>query len=369
MLSNMIYKKYMEKLQNDKFPFNLRGELEIIGKEHGKIFHYEKQHNTITIWAKHALMHLLTGEIFSKYGKQRSTSLSDHSDTGTYINNDGTVISGEQYFAAPTFPGTYGWFSRPIQGDSLTYLYPYFPVKMLFGTGFEWKSWTDIGDSAYYSSYIGSGWAQSVFDSNISNSSNDYSNIYSGDTLFKTRTMNDIYSAFLTTTIQDTDFGIPGAIKNGIYKNSVGDTGKIEQISGNYFSKKAYQGIGSPTFIYGKRENRYNQQGSEVALDWDSNVENKITFTVVLPEQTGANAGIFYPYNGFTLKVAGLFCDSRFQLADTVPANDAESDDSGLTEFDNYTKMPYGITFAKRNISPITKSHSISVTARWSIYL
>jgi len=182
--------------------------------------------------------------------------------------------------------------------------------------------------------------------------------------------MNDIYSGALTTPIiTDSDYAITGAIKNGLYESNAGDSAKIETTSGNYFSIQNDWGIGRPSFIYAKRESRFYQSGAEVALNFDSNVENKITYTVTMPEQTGAYAGTFYPYNGFVLKEAGLFTDAGFRLKDTSPPNDAGSDDSALAEFDNFSSMPHGMLFAKRYISPITKSHDVSITARWTIYL
>ena len=243
---------------------------------------------------------------------------------------------------------------------------------MLFGTGFEWKSWSDI-DSTYQSSYSADGWSSTNFDAagTIDNSANNYSNTYTGGTftLEKTRSMNDIYSDALSKTISETDFAISGAIKNALYKSETGDSTNLELTDGNYFPKKEYWGIGSPAFIYARRESRFYQTGAEVALNWDTNVENKITFTVTMPEQTGTNAGIYYPYNGFVLKEAGLFCDARFVLHNTAPSDEASSDDTDLDEYENYIKMPHGIMFARRLISPITKSHNISITVRWSIYL
>jgi hypothetical protein len=144
---------------------------------------------------------------------------------------------------------------------------------------------------------------------------------------------------------------------------------KLQLINGNYFPSYNYWGVGKPCFIYARREARFYQSGSEIGLDFDTSMENKITYTVTLPEQTGTNAGIFYPYNGFILKVAGLFADARFFLRNTIPASDAQSDDASLQEFKNFTKMPQGILIAKRYISPITKSHDVSVTARWTLYL
>jgi len=356
---------------NDIFK-EMHGELEIIATKNGKIIHYDKGENVVCIWAKHAAMHLLTGESFSQIGVTRNPS--QHGDTAgdSFHNKDGTMVSGEQYFSTITWPGPNGWWSRPAAGDSGSHLYPFFPTKMLFGTGFEWQDWATIGDSDYYTEYTTDGWNSATYNSNISESANNYSATYNhaGDSLYKTRTMNDIYSTTLTTPeLGDTQFGVKGAIKNGLYISVPGDSGKIETVGGNYFSTKAYMGLGYPSFIYAKREARFYQSGSEVALNFDTNVENKITFTVTMPEQTGVNAGRFYPYNGFVLKEAGLFCDARFRLKDTSPPNQAGSDDTATTEFDSYSKMPYGIMFSKRYISPITKSHDVSITARWTIYL
>lgn len=360
----------------EPFFWDLHGELEIIGRKNGEIFHYDKQDNKITIFAKHATMHLLTGEAFSQVGISRNMAAGYHGDTAgdSFYNRDGTLISGEQYFLNATFPGPNDWWSRPVVGDSTTHLYPFFPTKMLFGTGFEWRNWNAIGDSDYYTYYINTdGWSESEFNNATKeNAANNYSADYDavGDSLNFTRTMNDIYSGALNTpVITDSNFAITGAIKNGLYENSDSDSGNLTTISGNHFSTQTHWGVGRPAFIYAKRESRFYQSGAEVALNFDSNVENKITYTITMPEQTGAYAGDFYPYNGFVLKEAGLFCDARFRLKDTTPPNDAGSDDSDLNEFDNYSSMSHGMLFAKRYISPITKSHDVSITARWSIYL
>lgn len=363
----------------DRF-YMLRGELEIIGRRNGKIFHYDKGPNTVTVWGKHVMMHILTGESFTAQGAQRSTIATDHKaiiaagDTG--YNNDGTLMSNQQYFDAPTFPGSMGWWSRADSRipSASNYIYPIFPVKLLFGTGFEYAAYNSglypmpSDFQTFYASTINAG----TFGNN-GISANDYSNNFggtTGDSLIKMRSVNDIYSSTLATpTVLDSDFGIPGAIKDGMYHNSVGDSQKLQIIAGNYFSNYNYWGIGKPAFLYAKRESRFYQSGSEIGLDFDSNVENKITYSVTLPEQTGTNAGRFYPHNGFVLKVAGLFCDARFFLRGDIPIDDAHSDDSGLQEYKNYTKMPYGMIIAKRYIAPITKSHDVSITARWTLYL
>jgi hypothetical protein len=391
MLKDLIKNFYINKLSasrgEDPLFKNIRGEVEIIGTRNGKVFHYEKGDNTVTMWAKHSVMHSLSGENFCNYGRLRSSAITDHSiytsigDSG--LNTDGFEISGEQHFTNAAFPGTNGWWSQANAGLGGSFIYPFFPTKMLFGTGKEWQNWTQIGDSAYWSYYIsaaGGSWDTSTFDNYVldagayggTNVVNEYSNAYDtvGDSVPRKRTMNDIYSSLLVTpVIQDTDYGITGAVKDGGYRYTRGDSVKLNLVGGNYFLKNALQGIGKPSFVYARRESRFFQAGTEIALDWDSTVENKITYTVTLPEQTGINAGKFYPYNGYVLKVAGLFCDARFVLRGDAPADNAHSDDSALQEYRNYNKMPFGMLMAKRYIAPITKTHDVSITCRWTIYI
>ena len=361
----------------------IEGRLEMAAMKNGKVFHYDVGSNVVTIWAKHATMHLLTGEAFSSHGNQREfdTGSNDHSLT---YNPDGTLLSGNQYFALNG--ANYGLENRwtkstltpnddPSVGDSTTVVdevkYPFFPSKMLFGTGFEWETWADVvayGDG-YSTKYEEDSWS-THFDSNVLDADNDYSNTFIGTSLEQTRTMNDIYSGSLTNSPLDTDFAVQGAVKNGLYFDNatqgVGEVGaRIEMIDDNEFSIQEYRGVGKPSFIYALRNQRFMFEGSEVRLSSDDGVdiENKITFTVNMPEQTGGEAGLFYPYNGFILKQAGLFCDARMLLENTVPIN------PGTPEIDNYNKMPYGIMIAKRNIAPIQKSHDVAISSRWTLYL
>jgi hypothetical protein len=394
MLKDNIHSFYIIKLnERTGEPFHkLRGTLEVIGMKDGKVIHYDKGDNTVTVWGKHSVMHLLSGEVFSDKGRTRGNLNTDHfySTTGdTGLNSDGTQHSGEQHFCGarsgvlPNFPGTLGWWSQTATAIP-TLTYPFFPTKMLFGTGKEWNTWTAIGDSAYWSYYIAQDaqWT-AKYDPWVINDigwpagsgtaiANEYSDAFvaGGDTVPKKRTMNDIYSGILVSPlIQDADFGIAGAIKDGGYRSYKGDSVKLQMISGNYFLKTDFAGIGKPCWVYAKREARYYQAGAEVSLDFDASVENKITYSVTLPEQTGPNAGRFYPYNGYILKVAGLFCDARMMLRGDQPADDAHSDDTALQEFKNWQKMPGGLLIAKRYIAPITKTHDISITCRWTLFL
>lgn len=370
---------------------DFRGEVEIIGRDRfGKINYYDFGENTVTVWAKHMTMHLLTGESFTSHGKQRlfdSDDATAHTSTavGEGTNKDGTLLSGEQYFStnsSPNFNLEDRWSKSTIdaqtsKGDSSDtdseMKFPFFPSKMIFGTGFEFEGWASI-PSDYQTYYADLGWNQTIFDSNIGINDNDYNAQWDGSSLIKARSMNDIYSGALTTpTIQDTDHAVPGAIKTGTYEDSAiqrGSSGTGTQVTyfdgGNEFLKKEYAGIGNPSFIYANREARYFESGSEILLSNDSYLENKITFTVVMPEQTGDSAGIFYPYNGHLIKVAGLFSDARMLLGNTVPSGSADDDPD---ELENYDKMPYGLMAAKRYLAPVFKSHDTSLSIRWTIYL
>lgn len=340
------------------YPYKYKGVLEVIGYKNGKVFHYDKSENVATIWSKHATMHLLTGEVFTDTGVTRADGVHTSGDT----NTDGTLVSAKQYFDGDSIT----WWSGDSTGD-VGADYPFFPTKMLFGTGKEYATYADIGgDTAYYT---GLGWTNSNFNANISNADNDYSGDY-GDSLVKKKSINDRDSNILTTpTITNEDYAVQGAIKHGLYESRTGDSGNLDTSSGSEYFDKQYMGVGHPCMIYAKRTARHYESGSEVALSFDDHVENKITFTSTMPEQTGDNAGKLYPYNGHILKVAGLFCDARFFLGDAHPGDSAGSDDTPKNEFDNYTKMPYGILFAKRYIAPIQKDHDVSITARWTIYL
>ena len=367
MLFDSIKKKYKEILKKKDdasmfFPFKLRGELEVIVRDkYNKIIQYDINDNIVTLWGKHAVMHLLSGEVFSANGTTRLTGSGDHTTT---VNNDGTLLSGGQYFDSSTFPGSNGWWSRSGPGLN-TQLYSYFPVKMLFGTGYEFNNYNAVRPTTLRTDYT-----ETNFNANINDVTNTYSNSYQSNAIVKTKSINDVNSqAKVTPTLTENEFGISGAIKDGTYNNSATDSMKLEDVSGNKFLTRNYRGIGRPSFIYSKRILRNNNDNADVSLRFDSTVENKIIFTANMPAQTSANAGIFYPYNGFFIKEAGLFCDSFFTLKNTVPANQAASDDSGNTEYDNYRKMPYGIMFAKRYITPVTKSHDVSVTNNWAIFL
>jgi len=80
MLKDRIYSFYINKLnEKNAEPFYLiRGELEVIGMKDGKVIHYDKGKNTVTVWGKHSTMHLLSGEAFCDKGRTRGVLNADH---------------------------------------------------------------------------------------------------------------------------------------------------------------------------------------------------------------------------------------------------------------------------------------------------
>lgn len=396
------------KNKDDYAPLQFKGKLTIIGEKNGEVFHRDEGENVVTIWAKHATMHLLTSETYSTHGKKiaedgittvyssRSLDPADH--VVGVKNIDGTLVSDEQYLGNNSNyydSGYHKHLNRPANltlegaaGDDLTgggFQFPFFPTKMLFGTGVEYANWAGVsaagrnGDSSDITSYAhpkNGAWNQADFDTDIGNGKNYYADGWDavGKIIIKARTVNDVYSGILVgNTPVETDHAILGAIKDGTY-NGITDNSKLETIDGKSFVRGSYRGIGRPSFVYAKR-GRFFRAGSEAYLTLGAtsgtlDLESKITFSVVLPEQPD---GGFYPYNGYTLKVAGLFCDARMLLGNVQPVGDyiSEPTDTDLTsqEYSNFTKMPGGIMWAKRKIAPIYKSHDVKITAQWTIYL
>lgn len=395
------------KKKNDPMPFTLKGKLTIIGEKNGEMIHYDEGDNVVTVWAKHATMHLLTSESYSTHGNKiatdgttvyssRSIIDSDHIEG---VNNiDGSLVSEEQYLGNNVnyYAGSFHkHLNRPANlaieqstGDDAEnggFIFPFFPTKMLFGTGVEYTSWDDVvtagrsGHETDITSYVhpkNGSWNEVDFDNMIDNPENYYSEAWdqAAKSLIKARTVNDVYSGVLQGDLpNEADHGIPGAIKDATYRGT-SEFSKLEVVDGKSFARGSYRGIGRPAFVYAKR-GRFFRDSSESKLQAGStsgteSLETKITFSVVLPEQS---TGEFYPYNGYTLKMAGLFCDVRMLLGNNVPVGDYVNVPTGtdLTalEYSNYQKMPGGIMWAKRKIAPIYKSHDVKVTAQWTIYL
>jgi len=396
--------KDKESGMNEDMGIKLKGKLEIWGYKNGELIHHDKGDNIVTKWAKHATMHLLTGEIYSTHGSidsKRSVEVGDHILDSS--NNDGTMISDAKYLGSNvdyyenTGSGNnYLYWSVPHPDvdpnantpvfddttsytDSRAFQYPFFPTKMLFGTGIEYTNWADVvadgrggsGQDGY--GHVGNGgWSQSVFDDKINDSKNYYSTYWDSQNyeLKHTRTVNDVYSAALSSTenpMNEDNFGVKGAIKDATYDGSNGAT--VLNGSAPFFATSSYRGIGKPAFIYAKRNSRYMENG-EVVLELGETVgtedlESKITYTVTMPEQPN---GEFYPYNGYTLKVAGLFADASMILGNNVPVDENDVSDH-VNEYTNFKQQPSGILWATRNIAPFYKTHDTTLIAQWTIYL
>lgn len=420
MLKEKIQKAIDDRFGKDFFGLQLRGELEIIGKENGKITHYDKSNNVVTVWSKHIMMHLLTGEIFSTHGNftmnpndlgnvpvynkrltgDYATDKPNHGEglntfAGEYYNVDGTILSGEAYFddnanytrwSAPDSSLTpNASFGDTINaGDSTDFKYPFYPTKMLFGTGIEYAEWADIVsdglDSEYGSAEYGA-WDETSFNNLLTSTpmlENYYSDNYDSlnSEIIPMRTVNDVTSGVLSgSDPTENDYGIAGAIKNGHYwtTNSSDDANVSSKvgtdISGNEVNLASYRGIGRPAYIYATRAARFMDSSSEILLEEGTisgteDLESKITISVTMPDQP---TGLYYPYNGYTLKLAGLFTDAKMLLSNDLPDGTAADDTDN--EFDNYMAMPGGVLLAKRKIYPIYKSHTVEVTAKWTLYL
>jgi len=389
-------------MSEEKMNVDFKGELEIWAIKDGKVIHHDIEKNIVTKWAKHATMHLLTSESYSTHGDRTLGTETAYSkrmitDHTAVTNIDGTMMSDAQYLSDNTdyyedsgsgLSYQYQTVAHPdlvadTTDSSANFVYPFFPTKMLFGTGIEFASWADvtaderggIGQDGYGNQSNGA-WDETSFDNLLTVTPTDknyYSALWNGTgyVLTKTRTVNDVYSAALTTTLDDDSFGVKGAIKNGTYTGQ--NPAVLTTIDENDFSNGSYRGIGRPAFIYAKKNQRFFQSEGETVLELGettgtTDLESKLTYTVIMPEQT---TGQFYPYNGYTLKVAGLFADAPMLLKNTIPASNTNNDDvlTSGQEYTNYQKMPTGILWATRNIAPIYKSHDTKIIAQWTIYL
>ena len=156
----------------------------------------------------------------------------------------------------------------------------------------------------------------------------------------------------------------------------------------------AYRGIGYPCFIYAERStNKFydtSKGNTEVHYQMNSALtsvtvpyETELVYTVVMPAQPNSSGSIdeFYPYNGWILKQAGLFCDSRFKVRSEesnqsstykesvfigkVNASESESNDANF-----YRDSVGGQMLFTRNLSsPILKTKDNEVTFVWHIFV
>ena len=385
------------------------GYIDIKAYKENELIYHDAGDNVVTDWMRHAIMILLTGDSFSKLGSTNGDSsdpintISKANHVVGISNKDGYILNGKQYFWDPNdFKGHY---SKSDVSDNN--IFPLFPTKVLLGTGKEYSSWEELQNDTQvnypdkYNTFLnmfGSGnetAAAEVFNGpkngteedplTLLSEYNNYSsslgsNIFTGSSeLIKTRTVDDPNTSKVTNPSEtlNIEYGITGAIKTMYFDtNDTSKTPAFETDKGMMLPPK-WRGIGRPAFIYFNTPEKDTitdtrdeawadpETGAEVILTRDSSKKylEKITFTITLPEQTSSNGytDAFYPYNGFTLKQIGLFCDSRFSYTDS-PATSQTSN-----AYWQYRNMPYGIMLAKKHITPIVKTSDIKVILTWII--
>ncbi len=361
-----------------------------------EIVYHDAGDNVVTDWMRQAILTLLTGDSYGKLGNTiasgttpiNTIDIANH--TSGLINKDGYVLNGKQYFwNQDDFKGHYS-----ITDSGSDNKFPMFPTKVLFGTGKEYSSWSEMRSDVandfpdYYQKMIaeyGNGnetlaetnfnGAASGDSATLSHNINSYSstlgrNVYSGTSnTIKTRTVADARIEKITSSATlSTEYGITGAIKT-TYFNKTTDATKLDE---NKNLIPVYKGVGRPAFIYfntpAKSETLIRTKSwadplsaADVILTRDSSKRylEKITFTVTLPEQASSNGesqGLYYPYNDFTLKQIGLFCDNRFSYTEQPAVS---------TDSFQYNNMSCGIMLAKKNITPFLKTAELRIVLSW----
>ena len=244
----------------------------------------------------------------------------------------------------------------------------------MFGTGRESDLWANLTDlektTLTYAGWTGDSNVTTGFNTGVAATTAN-GNYYSGTltnggtygsfsgagSITNSRTFNDPLAAKLVGTPDPGEFGVQGAIKDSLPGSGVA-AGVVTRVN---------TGIGNPNFLYFQRDftTRWASTSSEVYISSNTgdNYEHKITYSMTMPSQTDTYLNWYYPYNGFTLKVAGLFSDSRLVMGNYIPPGQSAAG------YYQYTNMPSGIMFAKRYISPITKVPSLQLSIQWTIYI
>ena len=411
------------KHEDDRLPISIRGELEVIVKDReGNLLSYERGHNQVTDLAKMQIIHLLAGELYTIDADIYSTGVSGYktfASTGsasdvvknriasnttdpstvhsTGLNADGTMVSGEQYFFNGNLLIGTGTQQQTIflnQHNDIINTYN-FPTKMLFGTGMEDHSKdtvldtyrrleaSDIGAVLVnkVNGFTGSADLNNSFMNCLSTGSgyNFKTNYYSGNQ-YLCRTLQPTTTTPLTSVVDASQSAIDGAIKN-CYITSVTDTAKYDASS--RMAQGLYRGMGYPAYIYAQRKTAefYNPDTDEFVhynLDTDisSKYETELVYVVNMPAQpvNVEDISSFYPYNGWILKQAGLFSDSRFLLRSQ---GDGAATFNGITSANitsgnnpYYVNNASGTLLFKRNLSsPVLKTPDISITFAWHVFI
>ena len=427
---------------DDHIPLNMRGELEVIVKDReGNVLSYERGHNQVTDLAKMAIIHLLAGEIgvmdsdiysipeIDNVGSslQRTYSLTEPTSGGfaqifpdftpenhtLTTNLDGQLVSGESYFyLGSTYEASgVNQLSQvtpmDITGNSLKFN---FPTKMLFGTGMEAYDASTM--TAEYAREIG-GTGEEVSTTTVlrlngvTNTSSVPNTFFTGcnvkntsvapintkltnwysNSKFRCRTLQPSTPDKLASSPSTTTTSIRGAIKN-CFITSTADTLKYN--SQTKMAEPDFRGYGYPCFIYAKRSTtRFYVEGNgnhETHYEMNAALgsvpyETELTYTVDMPAQPTNSGEItaFYPYNGWILKQAGLFSDSRFKIRskDSDPNSSyseahllSESNGSNSDNVKSYRDSVGGQMLFTRNLSsPILKTPDNEITFHWHIFI
>ena len=334
------------------------------------------------------------------------------------LNGDGQLVSGMQFFYDGSQVINANKASilsqvNPYEGESL-YCFNY-PTKMLFGTGIEAHDETSFNE-AYsdvvlsgstinlataaringYSSSEASSLDITSFFKNLNTTNFDselsanmiLSNWYSADP-YRCRTLQPATTEPLSATPTSDDTAIKGAIKNCYITDASQDLSKY-----NSATKMAYpqfRGYGYPCFIYATRKTDkfYDTKGDNTNVYYQKNdifdtepYETELTYTVIMPSQpvNSNDVTTFYPYNGWILKQAGLFCDSRYMLRSRN--NDLDLGEAAFLSKVNsgnvldseaahsYRDSVGGQMLFTRNLSsPIMKTADTEVAFVWHIFI
>lgn len=395
MIKDKLAKAIQNSLENikngeDHIPLGMRGELEVIVKDReGNVLSYERDHNQVTKLAKMAIIHLLAGEIgtndaplYSEEGTSRAYSSSSadsnvevvkefkSANHTTSTNLDGVLVSGQQFFYN-------GSQVENISQISLSSLAANYPTKMLFGTGMEAK---DAGTASQaYKAEIGEDLSSNVIAkiNGLNSGAISFENASSAENWYfyqesssadKCRTLQPATTDPSAASISADTTAIKGAIKNCLIHDKTADQGKYSTDSKAVAD--AYKGVGYPCFIYATRSTSgfYAEgENNEVYYTQSEALQNvpyetELVYTVVMPAQpVSSDLSSYYPYNGWVLKQAGLFCDSRYELRSTRAT--ATSDPI-------YTNSAGGQLLFVRNLSsPILKTADNEVVFKWHIFI
>lgn len=371
------------------------GFVDVKGYKDGKLIYHDCGDNVVTDWMRQAIITMLAGVSFTAHGDAPVFTDGKRCENGS-LNPDGYCFNGKQY-NEEILESSQHKYCSPLINPAIT-KYATFPTKILFGTGKEYTSWAalksenEANNPDWFQEMInlfGNGiesTAQTVFDGNIALEKNDFSGtitggVYSGDGyIAKCRTVNDPDTT--TTEVASAvsmyrNYNVVGAVKtpyteefdntNLMLTNTVSETGKL--------LKPAYRGVGKPAFIYfnqhqdSEEQENWNEPTAEVYIskETDNKYLTKITFTINLPEQSVSTnaAGVYYPYNGYTLKQIGLYNDSQVVIG---PGTGDGSEPTGIDGAIYPNKnMQHGTLLAVKNISPFTKTSGSNFVISWTL--